>query len=87
MTCYVALKLLERFDLDPKTIYYKIPRIASRIKGTTANLRAGTIMRFHKKDYVICLYDLFFGMMLPSGNDAATVISEGLGLFLYYAET
>jgi hypothetical protein len=22
-------------------------------------------------------------MMLPSGNDAATVISEGLGLFLY----
>lgn len=25
-----------------------------------------------------------FGMMLPSGNDAAVVISEGLGLFLYY---
>lgn len=23
-------------------------------------------------------------MMLPSGNDAATVISEGLGLFLHY---
>lgn len=25
-----------------------------------------------------------FGMMLPSGNDAAVLISEGLGLFLYY---
>jgi hypothetical protein len=25
-----------------------------------------------------------FGLMLPSGNDAAIMISEGLGLFLYY---
>ena len=27
--------------------------------------------------------DLLYGMMLPSGNDAATVIAEGLGLIIY----
>jgi D-alanyl-D-alanine carboxypeptidase len=31
----------------------------------------------------INLLDLLFGMMLPSGNDAATVISEGLGMLLF----
>lgn len=31
----------------------------------------------------ISLIDLLYGMMLPSGNDAAAVICEGLGLILF----
>jgi hypothetical protein len=31
--------------------------------------------------------DLLYGMMLPSGNDAAIVIGEGLGLILHLLES
>lgn len=30
----------------------------------------------------ITLNDLFYGLMLPSGNDAAFVIAENMGTFL-----
>ncbi len=32
---------------------------------------------------ILNLVDLVYAMMLPSGNDAATAIAEGLGLILY----
>lgn len=35
--------------------------------GTTAKIKYGA---------VYTLYDLYFGMMLPSGNDAAYLIAE-----------
>lgn len=35
--------------------------------GTTAELKYGA---------VYTLYDLYFGMMLPSGNDAAYLVAE-----------
>lgn len=41
--------------------------------GTTANLEAN--------DY-LSAYELLFGLMLPSGNDAATVLAEGVGYML-----
>jgi D-alanyl-D-alanine carboxypeptidase len=41
--------------------------------GTTAKLKAGKYIK---------LYDLLFGTMLPSGNDAATLLSEIFGLLL-----
>lgn len=28
--------------------------------------------------------DLLYGLMLPSGNDAATVLAENLGAVLYF---
>lgn len=28
--------------------------------------------------------DLLYGMMLPSGNDAATVLAENLGAVIYF---
>jgi len=43
--------------------------------GTTADL---------KLDSVYCLEDLYFGMMLPSGNDAAYLIAEIGGLLLKF---
>lgn len=31
--------------------------------------------------------DLLYGMMLPSGNDAATVLAENLGAVIYFDKT
>lgn len=45
----------------------KVSRDASCITGTTAQL---------KHDMEISLYDLYYGMMLPSGNDAAYQIAQ-----------
>ncbi len=42
--------------------------------GTTANL---------KFTDVLTLKDLFYGMMLPSGNDAAFALAEYFGRLLY----
>lgn len=37
------------------------------LNGTTAGLMAGDIIK---------MYDLLFGMMLPSGNDAAQALAD-----------
>jgi D-alanyl-D-alanine carboxypeptidase len=34
----------------------------------------------------IKLFDLLYGIMLPSGNDAAVLLSEVMGLLLFYEE-
>ena len=47
---------------------------ASKNIGTTANL---------KTDYWVCLKDLFYGIMLPSGNDAAHLLAEIIGFMIY----
>lgn len=45
------------------------------LNGTTAQLKHGKWLR---------LDDLLYGAMLPSGNDAAYLIAEVLGLLLFY---
>ena len=47
--------------------------IVSGIIGTSANLPEG---------YCLTIYDLLFGMMLPSGNDAAALLALFFGDFL-----
>lgn len=44
------------------------------IKGTSAKLKENTI---------ISIYDLLYGLMLPSGNDSAVCLAEIVGLFMY----
>lgn len=51
----------------------KVSDIASKIIGTTANLKSGSW---------IILKDLLYGTMLPSGNDAAYVLAEVIGFVL-----
>ena len=41
-----------------------------KILGTTANLRANDKLK---------IKDLLYGLMLPSGNDAANVLVENIG--------
>ena len=48
----------------------KVSDFASKMIGTTANLKQGTW---------IILKDLLYGVMLPSGNDAAYLLAEIIG--------
>ena len=73
MTCFITLKLISRQKIDPSKIYLNVSKEILSVKGTTANLRV---------DSWICLLDLLYGLMLPSGNDAAIVIAENIGALL-----
>ncbi len=42
--------------------------------GTSANLR------YNEK---VAISDLLYALMLPSGNDAAVVLAENLGAYLF----
>ncbi|KAL4477742.1 hypothetical protein ABPG72_018916 [Tetrahymena utriculariae] len=74
MTCYVTIKFLEENQLDIKKIFIEVSKAATKTIGTTANLEKG--------DFASA-YELLYGLMLPSGNDAAVVLSEGVGYLLY----
>ena len=54
-------------------LYSRISRKASRVPGTTAHLREGDILTIDQ---------LLYGMMLPSGNDAAYALAEFFGKVL-----
>lgn len=45
------------------------------VGGTTADLLKGD---------VISIEDLFYGLMLPSGNDAAMTFAENFGIYAMY---
>lgn len=60
------LELVESLKLEARKIKARASHRASSVIGTTAEIR---LDRFY------CLEDLFYGMMLPSGNDAATMIA------------
>lgn len=45
------------------------------MSGTIANLQAFEWINIH---------DLLYGLMLPSGNDAANLLAENLGAILYF---
>ena len=72
MHLITILELIQKTELDAKSTLVRATRMATSLEGTTANLK-------HQAEY--CLEDLLFGMMLPSGNDAAFLIAE-LGGFL-----
>ena len=58
-----------------KTTYFKVTGWAAAVNGTSAELQEGAWMSIE---------DLLYGLMLPSGNDAATVLCENLGAVLYF---
>ena len=71
MNLYTIIKLLDRFQLgDPSRLYITVNKIASKIIGTSAELKEGDILSVEQ---------LMYGMMLPSGNDAAFVLAEYFG--------
>ena len=55
--------------------FFKITKWSASINGTSANLIA---------NFWISVEDLLYGLMLPSGNDAALVLAENMGAVLYF---
>lgn len=53
----------------------RVSRNAAALNGTSARLVEGVFVK---------LYDLLYGTMLPSGNDAAYLLAEVFGLLLFY---
>lgn len=66
MNLITILKIVERSGVNPKKIKVKATKNSCSITGTTAELKQGSLYS---------LYDLYFGMMLPSGNDAAYLVA------------
>ena len=69
MTCYVVHRYITQgvIEWDSEV---RVSKYAADIKGTSANLQPGDFL---------CVMDLMYGMMLPSGNDAAQVLAEFVG--------
>ena len=73
MTLYCCLRLQTQFNINPKTKFKKVSRNAAVLIGTSAQLKEGDILSVE---------DLYYGMMLPSGNDAAYTLAEFYGTHL-----
>ncbi len=61
-----------------KKTVFRVSRLAASITGTSASLR---------ENLLITLEDLYYALMLPSGNDAALVLAENFGKLLYFSQT
>lgn len=75
MTMFCTLRLCKKFKINPKRCYFRATVNAATTRGTSAELES--------KEW-ITIEDLLYGLMLPSGNDAATVLAENLGACTYY---
>ncbi len=69
MTALITLEVLEANDSPPDQIV-EIPACAQGVEGSSMYLKAGE---------KISLEDLLYGLMLVSGNDAATALAEIIG--------
>jgi D-alanyl-D-alanine carboxypeptidase len=67
--------MCEKLDVNATSTYVQVSRLASQVQGTSADL---------VEDDVVSIEDLHYGLMLPSGNDAATVLAENFGVYSYY---
>ena len=75
MTALCTLELCEKYKINRLSTFFKVTEWAAQTNGTTANLL----------DHAwISVEDLLYGLMLPSGNDAAMVLAENLGAVLYF---
>lgn len=70
MTFITVIKLVSRFNLNPNKTFITVSKAGSHVIGTTANLKEGDILSVDQ---------LYYGMMLPSGNDAAYTLAEYFG--------
>ncbi len=75
MTAQVTLSLMGRFNLPLDSTYFHVNAYCASIIGTSAALQA---------DSWVSVLDLLYGMMLPSGNDAAFVLACNLGTMLSF---
>lgn len=70
MTFYTVLQLIDRFKIDAKNTFIEICDEVSSVIGTSAMLYTGDRLTIEQ---------LFYGMMLPSGNDASHAMAKFFG--------
>ena len=75
MTSICTVELCKAYKLNMSTTYFKVTPWSASMNGTTAHLAVNAW---------ISIEDLLYGLMLPSGNDAAMVLAENLGAILYF---
>jgi D-alanyl-D-alanine carboxypeptidase (penicillin-binding protein 5/6) len=73
MTFYTTLLLADKYDMPLKTTLIPVSKNADGINGTTAGLQHGD---------VLSIWELFHGLMLPSGNDVGFLLAEYFGTLL-----
>jgi D-alanyl-D-alanine carboxypeptidase (penicillin-binding protein 5/6) len=73
MTCITALNFVITRKINFKEMELSVSKFASRVPGSSAFIKDGDLIK---------LWDLLHGLMLPSGNDAATCIAENLGAMI-----
>lgn len=66
MTLWTIMKLLESYSINERSVYFTVSELAISLGGTSANLRIGD---------ELTILDLMYGLMLPSGNDAAMTLA------------
>jgi D-alanyl-D-alanine carboxypeptidase len=77
MTFYTVLSLVDKLQLDSLAYKVQVDESVLDVTGTSANLTPGD---------VLSIDDLLFGLMLPSGNDAAHMLALHLGGLITYFE-
>ena len=70
MTLLTAIKVMARYNIEGRKTYIRVSRQCSKIIGTSSELKEGDLLN---------LDQLMYGMMLPSGNDAAFALAEYFG--------
>lgn len=73
MTCILTLQICQKYKLDPKEQKILVGKFQSNIGGTSAQISEGE---------TYTLEDLFYGLMLPSGNDASVALAVWGGRIL-----
>lgn len=73
MTAYSILRLAERFNINIETQIVEVSQWAERVSGTSADLVAGD---------KLTVLQLLYGLLLPSGNDAAIALAYYFGTLL-----
>lgn len=74
MTAYAVIEVARKYNLNLCTMQIKVDAEGAKVIGTSARLREGDILTAEQ---------LLFGLMLPSGNDAAVVLGKHFGKFLF----
>lgn len=77
MTFYTVLRIASEKGIDVKTEVVKVSAYAEHVVGTAAGLLEG-------EEYTI--EQLLYGLMLPSGNDAANELASWAGSLLLEKE-
>ena len=74
MTFYTTLRIFENLKIENYLDFqFRVTKYASSMNGTSARLLENSWIRVR---------DLFYALMLPSGNDAAIVLAENMGNLL-----